>query len=183
MERINRQKNILSIPLILVFITLAFICFFGLFYIYPSYRSFSQTRQAILEQSAKIADKTVLYPIFVKSKILDQIQFKYLLPFPERVQIHPSEFAKLSRKISDTAQGNHMALSGSDFDINSLKDLSLPLSVVIKLKGNLFDFRRFLVDIISSGYFNSIEHFSILANEGKIKEFTLKLNIRIKTQP
>jgi len=183
MVKISQQKKIPSTPVILGIVFLILTCLYALFFIYPSYRSFSQTRQEIVEQTAKFEQLKILYPAFTKSKTLDQIQFTQRLPLPKRVAVHRNDLAKLSRKISNTAKQNQMTLSGSTFDINSLKNQSQYVSMVIKLKGKLFDFRQFLIDVIALEFFNSITNLSISTNKGQMKNFTLTLAIRIKKNP
>ena len=176
-----RQQKLLSRSAVTVGVAfLAVICLYALFFIYPSYRSVCRTRQAIVEQTAKIERLKVLSPVFVRAKILEQIPFEHRLPFPDRVRIHRKALSKLSDKIIDTAGHNQLTLFESDFDINSLKNESRFVSMTIKLKGNLFDFRRFLIDIIAFEFFDSIENLSISSYKGLIKDFTVKLNIKIK---
>ncbi len=180
MGGIIQQKSISSIAVIMGIIFLAAICCYTFLLIYPFYRSFSHTRQAIVVQTAKLERLKILYPVFARSKTLDQIQFEHRLPFPRRVEIHRNELAKLFRKISDAAKQNQMILASNNFDINSLNNQSQSVSMVIKLKGDLFNFRRFLIDIISFEFFDSIETLSINTKEGRIKNFMLNLNIKIK---
>jgi hypothetical protein len=183
MNGINPKKNFSSTAIILSVFFLTLICVYALFFIYPSYRSFSHTRKAIVDQTTKLEHLKVLYPVFARSKALDQIQFKHALPFPGRVQIHRTELAKLSRKISNTAKRNHMTMSGSDFDINSLNNQSQSVSMVIELKGKLFDFRQFLIEIIGFEFFDSIGNLTINADKDQMKNFSLNLNIMIKKNP
>ena len=159
------------------------ICLYTLFFVYPSYRAFGQTRQAILEQTERLDRLKILYPVFGRSKTLNLIQFEHQLPFPARVQIHRNELANLSKKISDIAKRNQMTLSGSDFDINSLKNKSQFVSLTIKLSGELFDFRRFLIEIISFEFFDSIENLTVSTDKDQMKKFTLNLNLKIKQNP
>jgi hypothetical protein len=183
MNGISQKKSISSATITLGIFFLILICVYALFFIYPSYRSFSQARKAIVEQTTKLERLKVLYPVFARSKALDQIEFNLGLPFPGRVQIHRNELAKLSRKISDTAKRNHMTMSGSDFDINSLNNQSQSLSMVIELKGKLFDFRQFLIEIIGFEFFDSIGNLTINADKDQMKNFSLNLNIMIKKNP
>jgi hypothetical protein len=159
---------------------LAFICLYALFFIYPSYRSFHQTRQDIIVERAKLERLKVLFPVFAKSLTLDKVQFEHRLPLPLGVRIPRDELALVPFKISDTAKRNHMTLSGSDFDINSLKNKSQSASMTIKLNGKFFDFRQFLIDLIAFKFFDSIEKFDINADEGQMKNFTINLNVMIK---
>ncbi|CCK78869.1 hypothetical protein [Desulfobacula toluolica] len=159
---------------------LVVICLYGLFFIYPSYRSVYRIQQAIVEQTTKNERLKVLYPVFVRSKILEQIPFEHRLPFPDRVRIGRGAISTLPGKIINIAEHNKLLLFESDFDINSLKNDSSIISMTIKLKGNLFDFRRFLIDMIAFEFFDSVENLSISSHEGPIKKFTLNLNIKIK---
>lgn len=180
MDGIRQQKR-LSRPAVTVGISFSVvICLYALFLIYPSYRSVCRTRQAIVEQTVKLDRQKVLYPVFARAKTLDRIQFEHRLPFPDRVRVHRDAVSNLSGKIFDTAEHHQLTLFESDFDINSLKNDSRFCSMTIKLKGKLFDFRRFLIDIIAFEFFDSIENLSISSHKGPIKDFTVTLNIKIK---
>jgi len=183
MGRISHNKIFSSTAIILgiAFLTIIFVYF--IFFVYPSYRSFYQTRQAIAEQTEKLEQLKILDPVSARARALEQVQFKPGLPLPGRVQIHQKEFSKISRKISNTAMGNHMTMAGSDFDINSLKNQSQSLSMVIELKGKLIYFRQFLIEIIGFEFFDSIESLTISADKDQMKNFSLTLNIRIKKNP
>jgi len=176
----DRKKKNSSTAFTLGILFLIFACLYSLFFIYPSYRSLGKTRQDIREQTAKFERLKVLYPVFARSRTLEQIQFEPGLPFPRRVPIHRNKLVRLSYRISKIAKHNHMTMSGSDFDINSLRNQSQSISMVIELSGQLVDFRQFLIDIIGFEFFDSIEKLSINGNKDQMKKFTLDLNIRIK---
>lgn len=156
------------------------VCVHLLFFIYPSYRALCQSRQTILEQTAKLERLRLLTPVYTRSRQLDRGQFEYRLPFPRRVHIPRNELVSLSGKISDTAKRHHMVLSASDFDMDTLTNQSRSVSMVIILKGKLFDFRQFLIDIIGLESFNSIESLSIEANGGGMRKFTVNLGINVQ---
>jgi hypothetical protein len=168
-----------SLPLGLIFLTL--ICLYALVLIYPDYRLVSQVRRSIQVEQAKLERLKVLYPVFARSQALDKVPFEHRLPLPLGVKIYRNELATLSLKISETATRNHMTLSGSNFDINSLKNKSQSVSMTIKLKGEFFEFRQFLIDLIAFEFFDSIERFDIRADEGTMKNFIVNLNIMIKS--
>ncbi|SDU10553.1 hypothetical protein [Desulfobacula phenolica] len=180
MDGIHRQQHSSRQAFIVGGVFLAVICLYALFFIYPSYRLVSRTRQAVVEQTAKIDRLKILYPVLARSKTLEQNPFEHLLPFPDRIRIHRDALSQLSGKIFDTANHNQLTLFESDFDINSLKNDSRFASITVKLKGELFDFRRFLIDIIALDFFDSIENLSISSHKGPIKEFNVTLNIKIK---
>jgi hypothetical protein len=183
MDKINPQKR-LSQPVVILGISfLVVACFYALLFVYPCYRSFSRTRQDIFEQTAKLEGLKILYPVYAKAKILERISFDHQLPFPERKEIHRNELVTLSKKISDIAQRNQMTLSGSDFDINALKNESRMVSLAVKLTGEFFDFRRFLIDIIAFEFFDSIQTLSVRTNQEQMKIFTLNLNLLIQKNP
>lgn len=179
MDRIKKRSST-AVILGIVFLVIA--CVYSLFFIYPSSRSLGQTRQAIEEQTEKLDRLKLLYPILAQSNILHQIQFKPGLPFPRRVPIHRNELGGLSARISDLAKHNHLVMSGSDFDINSLKNQSQSISMVIELRGKLVDFRQLIIDIIGFEFFDSIEKLTISGDKDPKKKFTLGLNIRIKNK-
>ena len=180
MDKTDKKKNPISPAMILGILFLTLACLYSLFFIYPSYLTLGKTRQALLAQTAKLERLQLLYPIQARSRALSQIQFEHVLPFPGRVPIHRNELSKLSSKISVTAQHNHMTLSGSDFDINSLKNKSQSITMIVTLKGEIVHFRQFLIDIIEFEFFDSIEKLTLITGRDQMKNFTLNLNIRIK---
>ncbi len=173
-KRLSRSAGILSVAFLVI------ICLYALVFVYPSYRSVCRTRQLIVEKTAKLERLKLLYPVFARAKTLERIQFEHRLPFPERVRIHRDALSKLSGKIVDTARHNQLTLFESDFDINSLKNESRICSMTIQLKGKMFDFRRFLIDMIAFEFFDSIENLTISSYKDQIKNFTINLNIKIK---
>lgn len=173
------SPGLLTLGLIFV----AFICLYVLFFIRPDYVSLTQTRQTLSDQTAELERLKLIYPVFARSKALDQIQFEPRLPFPPRVSIHRKDLAKLSEKISRTAQKNQLSLVGYHLDVNSLKETSQSIPITLKLQGDLWDFRNFLIEMISFSFFDSFESFNIQPHEATMKNFTLTLNVLTKTNP
>ena len=180
MGRASLQK-LTSSPAVTVGITfLAVIIIYSLFYIYPSYLSFSRTRQAIDKQTAELESLKMLFPVFARSKTLDSAQFNSRLPFPMREQIPRNELPTLTREIFDKAKHHKMIISSTALDINALKQDSQSVSMLIRLQGGLFDFRAFLIDIMAFKSFGIIKTLCINLDENRMKKFTLNITIKIK---
>ncbi len=174
------HKNSTFTLIIIGLIIITSIFFYMMIFLYPSYKSLSIIRQSVLEKTSERDRLNLLFPVYARSRILNQTEFDQGLPLPERKQIHRSELAELSRQISKIANRNNLLLSNSDFDINSLNDPSDFVSITVELKGKLSDFRFFLIDIIAIKFFDSIRTLRISSDKEQTKHFSLQMDIRTK---
>lgn len=182
MGNLSLQK-ITSPPAVTIGITfLAIIAIYSLFYIVPSYLSFSQTRQAMAEQSIELERLKTFFPVFARSKNLNQSSFKGRLSLPARESIHRKELSALTRDIFERARRLGMTIAGSHLDINTLKSDSRLISMDIHLQGGLFDFRTFLIDVMSFKSFGEIKALHINLDENQMKQYTLSITIKIKAK-
>ena len=72
-----------------------------------------------------------------------------------------------------------MTLSENNLDINSLKNSSNSISMVLKFTGNLFDFRDCLISLAELTFFQSIENVNISTDKSNLKKFSTKMLISI----
>jgi Tfp pilus assembly protein PilO len=147
---------------------------FWVLIILPSQRTEKELDQEIDKLNGRIEEQRILTPVF--HSLLERAKMKGSseLPAPEKSKLTYGDMNTISKEFQDIARRNNLKLDEITTDVNSLMQESGYLVMQLRLSGDFFDFRKFLVDI---GSIPSLEH----REESKIqpgkasKELSLKI--------
>ena len=151
--------------------------------IYPSHRNMVRMNGSIADLKARIEEQKVLFPLYQKLR-------ENLAPQNSKAQWNPPKSGLSLRQMDNLSpifseMAAHCGLEAVEFTpyVKSLTPDSHFLSVGLALRGNLFDLRKFLVELAGLPYLGNIEELDI--QEGSDgKQYFLKLWLMVnKSQP
>jgi len=155
---------------ILAFIALA---------IYPYHKSLVRLDGQIAKTESQIEEQKALFPI--GQELLKSVMKKETrgLPFPEKEGLIRDKTADISVTFEEIARKSHLEVIRIIPDIKSLTEQANLLSVTTVVKGKIFDFRKFFIEIGNLPYLEHVEEIQIQPAEG-VKEFSLKVWLALK---
>jgi len=151
-------------------IILAFI----LFGLYPRWKVSGQQYMEITKYQAQIEEQKLLHPLYQKlSEKLQAIDSK-ILPSPSKSKLPKDKTDKTSSIFGEIAQKSELEAVSITPDVKSIISGSGPLLINTVLKGDFFDFQKFLIELGGIPYLEYIEQIQIQALPGS-REFRLKI--------
>lgn len=147
---------------------------FWVLIIMPSQKTAAELDQEIDKLNARIEEQRILTPVF--HSLLDRAKMKgpSQLPSPEKSKLTHGDINAISSVFQDIAEQNKLRLAEITTDVNSLMQESGYLVMRLQLSGDLFDIRKFLIDIGSVPSLEHIEEIAIRSGKGS-KELSLKI--------
>lgn len=155
---------------ILAFIVLA---------IYPYHKSLVRLDRQITKTESQIEEQMALFPI--GKELLKSVMQKETrgLPFPKKAGLDRNNAADISVIFEKIARKSDLEIISIIPDIKSLTEQADLLSVKTVVKGKIFDFREFFIEIGKLPYLEHVEEIQIQPAEG-VKEFSLKVWLALK---
>ena len=151
--------RISTIPLaqsVLIFIVcLVSILAFVLLIILPSEKSAKELDQEIEKLNARIEEQRILTPVAHSLPKRIKMTPPSDLPVPERTKLTYGDINSISNVFQDIAARHNLQLEDIKTDVSSMVQDSGYLSMQLRLNGNFYKFRDFLVDL---GSIPSLEH-------------------------
>jgi hypothetical protein len=171
-------NKISSSPLAQSFIILA-ICAVGilaffLLIILPSQKASAELDQDIERLNTRIEEQRILTPVF--HSLLNRVKMEGPsgLPSPEKSKLTHGDMNAISTVFQDIAGRHNLKLEEITTDVNSLMQESGYLSMWLRLSGEFFKFRKFLIDLGSIPSLEHIEEINIVPTKTS-KELRLKI--------
>ncbi|MBW1703467.1 MAG: hypothetical protein JRJ69_14375 [Deltaproteobacteria bacterium] len=147
--------------------------------IYPYHKSLVRLDKEIIKTESQIQEQELLFPI--GKELLKGVIEKetWGLPFPEKSRLGRDKAADISVIFEKIARKSNLEVIKIIPDIKSLTEQAGFLSVTAVVKGKIFSFREFFIEIGKLPYLEHVEEIQIQPAEG-VKEFRLKVWLALK---
>jgi hypothetical protein len=116
----------------------------------------------------------LLYPFYQKLLKKLQVEESRILPYPGKSKFPRDKTAKISSIFREIAQKINLETVSITPDVKSIANGSGLFLINILVKGDFFDFRKFLIELGGNPYLQHIEEIKIQQVPGG-KEFRLKI--------
>ena len=172
------SEKISSNPLaqcVIIFVVCAVgILAFFLLIILPSQETSAELDQDIDRLNARIEEQRILTPVFHSLLKRANKEGPSELPSPEKAKLTHGDMNAISTVFQDIAGRHNLKLEEITTDVRSLIQESGYLLMRLRLSGDFFNIRKFLIDIGSIPSLEHIEEINIRSTKIS-KEFRLKI--------
>ncbi|WDP90795.1 MAG: hypothetical protein HUN04_14255 [Desulfobacter sp.] len=148
--------------------------------LYPQYRRIQLVKKDRVEKTIRLEEQKRLFPIYAQADRLANREFEPQLPCPEREAMPRNEITTLSTVFNNIAMKGGMTLEENSLDISGLDRESGILSMDVKLKGGLFNFRECLILLAELPYFKGIENIDITTDQSNVRQCGATLKIAVE---
>ncbi len=145
---------------------------FVLLLIMPSQKSLVNLDLEVNNLKVKIEEQKVLFPAYQDLLAKLQKDESRLLPDPKPEALDRSRMKEVSSIFRDLARKKKLELDAIP-DVNTISKDSNLLLVNATLQGNIYDFRRFLIELGNIPYLSHIEEIQVQASPS-FKKINLK---------
>lgn len=158
---------------IVVICAVGILVFFWLI-ILPSKKTSAALDQEIEKLNVRIEEQRILTPVF--HSLLNRVKMEgpSELPSPEKSKLPHGDVNAIPRLFQDFAGRHHLKLEEITTDDSSLMQESEYLLMRLRLSGDFFEIRKFLLDLGSIPSLEHIEEISIRSTK-TAKELRLKI--------
>ncbi len=147
---------------------------FMLLIILPSEKSSKELDLEISKLNARMEEQRILTPVFHSLLKRSKIAPPSDLPVPERTKLTYGSINTISNVFQDIAARHNLKLEEIKTDVGSMVQDTGYLSMQLRLSGDFYKFREFLVDLGSIPSLEHIEEINIRPLES-IRELDIKL--------
>ena len=167
------DKPLAQSLLILIVCVVGILAFF-LLIILPSERAAAELDQEIQELNARIEEQRILTPVFHSLLKRSKKAPPSDLPVPKRTKLTHGDINTISSVFQDMAARHNLKLEDVKTDVSSMVQDAGYLSMQLRLSGNFYKFREFLIDL---GSIPSLEHVEeiIIRPKKASRELEIKL--------
>ena len=149
------HKNPLSQSLLILVICVVGVLTFFLLIILPSQKTSDQLDREIDKFNVRIEEQRILTPVFHSLLKRAKTAPPSALPSPEKTKLTHGDMNSISKVFQDIAMRHNLKLEEIKTDVGSMMEDSGYLMMRLRLSGNFYKFRDFLVDL---GSIPSLEH-------------------------
>lgn len=149
------SNNPLSQSLLVFLICAVGIAAFFLLIVLPSQKTSAELDQDIDILHARIEEQRILTPVFHSLLKRAKMAPPSALPSPEKTKLTHSDINTISKVFQDIAIRHNLKLEEVKTDVGSMMEDSGYLMMRLRLSGNFYKFRDFLVEL---GSIPSLEH-------------------------
>ena len=169
------NKKVHSSSLLYLGICLLGICVFFLVGIYPNLEAMVELDNDFNELTTKVQEQEQLFPVY--RRLIKEVQAPPMdLPIPDKTKLPREDIANLSMRFMRLAEKNNLSFDSAAPDAASYLEESVYLTMNIRLHGDFFNFRPFLLDVCQLPYLQAIDEVSITPWQDQKQ---LKLKIRL----
>ena len=168
------SKNPLSQSLLVLVICVVGILTFLLLILLPSQKTSAELDQQIDNLNVRIEEQRILTPVFHSLLKRAKMAPPSALPSPEKTKLAHDGMNTISKVFQDIAVRHNLKLEEVKTDVSSMMEDSGYLMMRLRLSGNFYKFRDFLVDLGSVPSLEHIEEISIRPMK-TAREFRIKL--------
>jgi len=168
------STNPLAQSILIFMICTVGILAFLLMIIVPSQKTEAELDARIDELKARIEEQRILTPVFHSLLNRAKMASPSELPSPEKTKLTHGDMDEISKVFQDLAARYNLKLEEMATDVNSMMQDSGYLLMRIRLSGDFYRFRDFLIDL---GGIPSLEHIEEvdIRSAQKSKEMWLKI--------
>jgi len=157
----------------------ALICLSGILFVVlagvvPKQFSLARLDQKIKSIQFQIEEQKRLYPIYQDLQKKTQAGGSKILPLPVRSAFLRTQLDTIPMTFREIARKANLDMVSASPDLNSLSGESKLLLVNAVIRGNFFNFRKFLIGLGEVPYLERIEEIQIQQNEDTM-EFKMKI--------
>lgn len=168
------SSNPLTQSLIIFLVcTVGILAFFFLI-ILPSQKTSAELDQEIAKLNARIEEQRILTPVFHSLLKRAKKEGPSELPSPKKAKLTHGDMNAISSVFQDIAGRHNLKLEEITTDVRSMVQESGYLLMRLRLSGDFFNIRKFLIDLGSIPSLEHIEEIDIRATK-KSKELRLKI--------
>jgi len=168
------SSNPLTQSLIIFVVCAVGILTFFLLIILPSQKTSAELDQEIAKLNARIEEQRILTPVFHSLLKRAKKEGPSELPSPKQAKLTHGDMNVISTVFQDIAGKHNLKLEEITTDVRSLVQESGYLLMRLRLSGNFFNIRKFLIDVGSIPSLAHIEEINIRSTKTS-KEFRLKI--------
>ena len=143
----------------------------------PSQKTSAELDREIDVLNTRIGEQRILTPVFHSLLKRAKTEVPTGLPSPEKGKLTHADMNTISKKFQDIAAKHSLTLEEVKTDVSSMMQASGYLMMRLRLSGNFYKFRDFLVDLGSIPYLEHIEEISIRPKKTS-RELDIKLWLR-----
>ncbi len=167
-------KKPLAQSLMILAVCVVGILAFFLLIILPSERAAGELEEEIKELNVRIEEQRILTPVFRSLLKRSKVAPPSDLPVPERTKLTHGDINTISSVFQEMAARHNLKLEDVKTDVSSMVEDAGYLSMQLRLNGNFYKFREFLVDLGSIPSLEHIEEISIRPQKAS-RELEIKL--------
>ena len=168
------STNPLAQSVLIFIVCLVGILAFVLMIILPSEKSAKELDQEIAALNTRIEEQRILTPVFHSLLKRSKMAPPSDLPVPERAKLTFGDINTISNVFQDIAARHDLKIEDIKTDVGSMVQDTGYLSMQLRLNGNFYKFRDFLIDLGSIPSLEHIEEINIRPLK-KSRELEIKL--------
>ncbi|MGD8653676.1 MAG: hypothetical protein PVF92_16425 [Desulfobacterales bacterium] len=168
------SKNPLAQSLMILIICIVGILTFILLIILPSDKAADELDKEIKILNTRIEEQRILTPVFHSLLKRSKMAPPSDLPVPEKSKLTHGDVNTISNVFQDIAARHSLTLEDVKTDVTSMMEDAGYLSMQLRLNGDFYKFREFLVDLGSIPSLEHIEEINIRPQQ-KNRELEIKL--------
>ncbi len=168
------SSNPLTQSLIIFIVCTVGILAFLLLIILPSQKTNAELDQDIAKLNARIEEQRILTPVFHSLLKRAKKEGPSELPSPKKAKLTYGDMNAISTVFQNIANQHNLKLEEITTDVRSLVQASGYLLMRLRLSGDFFNIRKFLIDVGSIPSLEHIEEISIKSTK-TAKELSLKI--------
>ena len=168
------SKNPLAQSLMILIICIVGILTFILLIILPSDKAADELDKEIKILNTRIEEQRILTPVFHSLIKRSKMEPPSGLPVPEKSKLTHGDVNTISNVFQEIAARHSLTLEDVKTDVSSMVEEDGYLSMQIRLNGDFYKFREFLVDLGSIPSLEHIEEINIRPQK-ETRELEIKL--------
>ncbi len=168
------SKNPLTQSLLIFVVCAVGILAFFVLIILPSKKTSAELDQEIAQLNARIEEQRILTPVFHSLLKRAKKEGPSELPSPKKAKLTQEDLNAISSVFQDIAAKHNLTLEDMTTDVRSMVQESGYLLMRLRLSGDFFNIRKFLIDMGSIPSLEHIEEIGIKSTKAS-KELRLKI--------
>ena len=168
------SKNPLSQSLLVLVICVVGVLTFFLLILLPSQKTSAELDKEIDRLNIRIEEQRILTPVFHSLLKRAKMAPPSGLPTPEKAKLTHGDMNTISNVFQDIAMRHDLRLEEVKTDVSTMMEDSGYLMMRLRLSGNFYKFRDFLVELGSIPFLEHIEEINIRPVK-TAREFQIKL--------
>jgi hypothetical protein len=151
--------------------------------IYPLHSSITQQDEDLARMRVRLEEQKVLLPVYKDLLLLGKVQKKDLgaLPASSRAGLSVDQLGNISALFKKIAQACSLEVVSAAPDVKALTSNSKFMPVVLVIRGDFFNLRRFLFELERLPFMEHMEEMQIQETAGG-KEFRIKTWLAINSE-
>lgn len=169
------NNKVHSSSLLYIAICLIGIGVFCIVGIYPNLGTMKELDNEFVELTTTVQEQEQLFPVY--RRLIKELQAPQPeLTMPVEIKLPQEDIGSLASRFMNLAKKNNLSFDSAAPDPASYLEESVYLTMNIRLHGDFFNFRPFLLDVCQLPYLSTIDEVSIKPYQDQ-KELKLKIRL------